>query len=64
MTADTTTVEAQFGSGPILLKSRKSCRGKILAKAYRQQISSEDRFFMRRRTLPKGSVQVDAVHRV
>jgi hypothetical protein len=49
---------------PILLKSRKYCQGKILAKACRRQISSEDAFLMRRRRSPKASVQVDVVSTV
>jgi hypothetical protein len=35
------------------VESRKCCQGKILAKACRRQISSEDAFFMRRRTRRK-----------
>ena len=49
---------------PILLKSRKYCQDKILAKACRRKISSEDAFFKRRRRSPKASLQVDVVHHV
>ena len=46
------------------MKKSKYRQDKILAKACRRQISSEDAFFMRKRRSPKASVQVDVAHRV